>query len=167
MKPSCHPSVSPRGSPPGSGCRGGGPGRFSPGARQTRLVSGPHGRAKSGAMPLTMGSRRGKEGARVLRRVMLLPTSPSSPALAQQTRGQGSELATISFLRYHPEATLHTTWGRKETTTTKPVCRGTPVPRFILLPSQPIDPKVSIPHLRQYFPVCVLCLAHFTHSCRR
>lgn len=148
--------------PDGERVQGRRTGRFSCGDRQTGLISGPHGRDNSGVMPLTTGSRQGKES---LHGVMPLPTSPSGPALAKICSKPG-ELETVSPLRYRPEATPHTNWGRKQTTATKPVCRGTH-PRCILLPSQPTAPKVSIPHSGQYFLVCFVWLVSHIPAGRR
>lgn len=105
----------------------------------------------------------GKEGAQAFCRMVLLPTSPSGPAHTEICSKPGNKPASLQI--YHPSdiilSPLTHRLGVGGKHHHKARCRGTKPP-CISFPSQPIAPKVSIPHLR-LFPH-VLCLAHFIHS---
>lgn len=120
-------------------------GRFSPGTRQSRLVSGPHGRSKSGVMPL--------------------PTSPSGPAFSEICSKPGASRRPHDDIIPPISSSDHSAHklGMKGNHRHKACVQRHRSPlHFITLSAH--CPRSFHPSLETVFP-CVLCLARFTHSC--
>lgn len=126
--------------PDGERVQGRRTGRFSRGDRQTGLIPGPHGRDNSRVMPLTTGSRQGKES---LHGVMPLPTSPSGPALAKICSKPRREPASLQ--RYHlsdiVRRPLRTQTGDESKPPPQSLCAEVPTLAAFYYPLSPLPPK--------------------------